>query len=308
MTVGYELLSISHLFMRLHFALPKPFFLIVPVAIVLAGCSQAGKITAIVTAPTAAPKATRFPTPLPTPDPIAIFKEQQKIAPWAQGKVLHDVRIEPGKKVIALTFDDGPWPHSTHRILEILANYNAKATFYMVGEMAHERPELAREVRDAGHAIGNHSWTHPSRPRDPIGEVKRTNAAIKKAVGFEPTTFRPPYGIVKNGMAKEAMKEKMAVLIWSDDSDDWRRPPASRIAATVLREATPGGVVLMHDGGGDRSKTVAALPIILSKLSERGYGFVTIPQLIAMRYVPPPVKKPAKKSVKKPAANKKKKP
>src|SRR5690606_19666657 len=101
--------------------------------------------------------------------------------------------------------------------------------------------------------------------RDPVAQIQKTNAQIKKVMGFTPTTFRPPYGMLKNGMAKQAMKERQAVLIWSADSNDWKKPSADRMARTIINQATPGGVALFHDGGGTRHSTVAALPRILTE-------------------------------------------
>lgn len=220
------------------------------------------------------------------------------IANWAKGKVLLKVPVKPGNKVFALTFDDGPWPHSTRKILKILKEKDVHATFFMVGQEVTRRPEIAKEVSEAGHTVGNHSWDHPSRPRDAAGQVNRTDAAIKKATGYASTTFRPPYGMLKNGLAKQAMKNGNPVLIWTADSADWKKPGASRIARNIINQASPGGIALMHDGGGDRDQTIAALPVIIDTLREKGYRFVTIPELISMRYVAPPApkKKPTTKA------------
>lgn len=214
-----------------------------------------------------------------------------EIAPWARGKVLNGVPVKKGDKVFALTFDDGPWPVYTRQILRILKENDVKATFYMVGEVVTDYPELAREVVHQGHALGNHSWNHPARPRDAVRQVQRTNAAIKRATGFSPTTFRPPYGIVAS-MAREAQREGLPVLIWTSDSTDWRRPGSSRIASNVLRQASEGGVALMHDGGGNREQTVMALPTIIAELKSRGYKLVTVPELLRHRV--PPAKSAAK--------------
>lgn len=268
---------------------------------VSAGCNRA--VSPVASAPTASENGATgvlpTATPTPKPDPILKFVEAHKIPVWAQSKVLTDVAVKPGDKPFALTFDDGPWPEYTEQILKILAEHNAKATFYMVGQVVREYPKIALKVRDAGHAVGNHSWSHPQRPRDPVAEIQKTNAQIKKVMGFTPTTFRPPYGLLKNGMAKQAMKEKQAVLMWSADSNDWRKPSPQRIARTVLNQATPGGVALFHDGGGTRRNTVAALPIILRELKARGYRFVTVPELLHMRYVAPPKPKKQPKAASK---------
>ena len=229
------------------------------------------------------------PTPKPTPTPFS----QKVIAPWARGKTLRSVPVKPGQKVIALTFDDGPWPDSTAEVLKVLRDNDVKATFYMVGQEVSRRPKIARLVRDAGHAIGNHSWDHPSRPRSPVSQITRTDAVIKRELGFAPTTFRPPYGIEHNGMAARALKQGDAVILWTADSTDWSRPGSNAIASRVLRQASSGGIVLMHDGGGPRAQTVAALPVIISTLKSRGYKFVTVPELIALRHLAPKPKKKA---------------
>jgi len=271
---------------------------------VVAGCNGTSPVgVQEVALAKATPTAT--PKPTPTPHPLEKYIQAHRIPVWAQGKVINDVPVKPGDKPFALTFDDGPWPEYTQQILNILAEHDAKATFYMVGQMVQEYPKLAVQVRDAGHAIGNHSWSHPSRPKDAVAQVQKTNAQIKKAVGFTPTTFRPPYGLLKNGMAKEAMRQKQAVLIWSADSNDWRKPNPEKLARTIINQATPGGVALFHDGGGARQNTVRALPIILRELKARGYRFVTVPELLHLRYVAPPkpktTQKPAGKAQAKPA-------
>ena len=251
------------------------------------------------------------PRPTPKPDPLQKFRKIQEVPGWSRRRIVRNVPLKPGEKLFALTFDDGPWPKSTGQILQILDEYNAKGTFYMVGQMVRSHPKIARQVRDAGHAVGNHSWSHPSRPRDAVAEVKKTDAEIKKVLGVLPSTFRPPYGILKNGLARQATREYMPVILWSSDSSDWRRPSAARIADNVLRRARPGGIALMHDGGGPRSHTVAALPIIIRELQSRGYRLVTVPELLKARYVAPPKPKKAvaaKKAVSAKPANAKQTP
>lgn len=274
-------------------------------ACITSGCNQAPSASQSAdAAPGVLPTPRPTPKPTPKPDPILKFRQAQQIPAWAQSRVFTKIPVKPGDKPFALTFDDGPWPKYTDEILQVLAEYDAKATFYMVGQMVQEYPKIAIRVRDAGHAVGNHSWSHPSRPRNPVAEIQKTDAQIKKVLGFNPTTFRPPYGLLKNGMAKQAMKEKQAVFIWSADSNDWRKPSPERIARTILNQATPGGISLMHDGGGSRRNTVAALPLILRGLKERGYRFVTIPELLRLRYVAPPKPKKQSPSVKPPSPKK----
>lgn len=227
--------------------------------------------------------AARVPARAPRATPTPQLYASHDIAKWAQGKEISSVPVKKTDKVYALTFDDGPWPVYTRQILRILKENNVKASFFMVGQEVRARPDVARAVRDDGHAIGNHSWDHPSRPRNPIMQVMRTDAIIQKELGFRPTFFRPPYGIMKNGMARQAMKLHDPVLLWNADSRDWNKPGANRIVRNVVNAATPGGISLMHDGGGDRHQDVEALPIIISTLRAQGYRFVTIPELLKLR-------------------------
>ena len=141
-------------------------------ALAMAGCNRATmQVSSLPTLSGVLPAAasTPKPTPTPTPDPLLKFRAIQQVPVWAKKRVINEVPLKPGEKLFALTFDDGPWPQSTEAILQILAQYKVKATFYMVGQMVRTHPKIAREVRDDGHAVGNHSWSHPSRPRDPAG-------------------------------------------------------------------------------------------------------------------------------------------
>lgn len=273
--------------------------------VAVTGCAgssgQSGSSTPVAEVAQAAPIPT--PRPTPKPDPYLAFRRAHQIPNWAKKRVLHKVPVRPGEKVFALTFDDGPWPTYTRQILRVLADEKVKASFFFVGQVVREYPQLAREARDGGHAIGNHSWSHPSRPRNAAAQVRDTDNEIKKVLGFRPTFFRPPYGILRNGMAAQAMRQGDPVIIWSADSSDWKRRSSGQIASTVISQASPGGIALMHDGGGNRSATVEALPTIINALRERGYRFVTVPELLRMRYVPPPKPK-AKPTAKKTSSTK----
>ena len=208
------------------------------------------------------------------------------VASWARSEVINDVPIYGGEKLIALTFDDGPLPGSTEKFLDVLAQYNVKATFFQMGANLNPNQALGRKVRDAGHAIGNHTWAHLQVPSDPVGEVTRTDALFQSVYGGPTALFRPPFGNLDNGVATQALEQNDAVIMWSVDPKDWDRPGTTSIVNTVINGATPGGIVLMHDGGGDRSQTIAALPQIITTLRSRGYRFVTIPELLAARDAP----------------------
>ncbi|WP_123580245.1 polysaccharide deacetylase family protein [Abditibacterium utsteinense] len=207
----------------------------------------------------------------------------------AQGQLFNNVAVSSSNKIIALTFDDGPWPTYTTQILSVLAQYGVKATFFQVGSQLQTYPDLGRAARNAGHAIGNHTWSHQEAPADPLGEVQRADDIIQSVYGGPTGIFRPPYGNLNNGVASVALNQKKAVIIWNCDPNDWATPGTSVIVDRVVSGATPGGIVLMHDGGGDRSQTVAALPTIITTLAAQGYRFVTVPELLAQNSSAPTV-------------------
>lgn len=246
------------------------------------GCSKTSTSNEHALSKTAANKAKPVKV-LSSPKPE---RATMTIPAWAQGKVIHEVKLKPGVKAVAITFDDGPWPKYSREILQVLKKYNVKATFFEVGKELSRRPDVAREIVAAGHVIGNHSWDHPDKPKDAAAQVIRTDKQIAKDLKVTTHLFRPPYGILTNGMAAQAKKEKHAVILWSTSGVDWQKPSPIRIANDVLENVHPGGIILLHDGGGNRNNTVQALPLIIPRLQQKGYKFVTVPQLLAMRYVP----------------------
>jgi peptidoglycan/xylan/chitin deacetylase (PgdA/CDA1 family) len=193
-----------------------------------------------------------------------------------------------GTKMIALTFDDGPWPGSTKAIVKILQDNGVVATFFQVGRQARQQPALARLVVKAGMDVANHSETHPLNlgklsTKGVSNEITQAQFDITKASGQAPKFFRPPGGNTTQAMYAPLDKLGLKWVQWDIDTGDWRKPPAKKIVATVLSRARPGAVVLMHDGGGDRSATVAALPAIIKGLKAQGYVFV---KLGALKSIP----------------------
>jgi peptidoglycan/xylan/chitin deacetylase (PgdA/CDA1 family) len=201
-----------------------------------------------------------------------------------KGTTLRQAKLDSRQKAIALTFDDGPWPTTTVQILDILKQNNIKGTFFWVGRYLQVYPELGKKVAQAGHAIGNHTWNHQYIKYNEEGaarEIDRTTSLIEELTGIRTYMFRPPGGILNNGLAAYAQKKNYTVVMWSADSLDWRTATQS-LMENVMRQANSGGIVLMHDGGGNRSKTVEALPKIIAKLKKEGYTFVTVPELLEM--------------------------
>jgi peptidoglycan/xylan/chitin deacetylase (PgdA/CDA1 family) len=198
------------------------------------------------------------------------------------------VRRSPrlGKKVVALTFDDGPWPGSTAKIVSILQKQDVPATFFMVGVTATKRPAIARLVAKAGMVVGSHSFSHKNLDRLPSKMVHREVVFGVRRVGqitkTKPRWFRSPYGLTDTEVLKEVRSADLRIAGWTVDSRDWTRPGVKKIVRNVVYNARPGSIILMHDGGGNRAQTVAALPYIIKGLRARGYTFVTLDQLAAM--------------------------
>ncbi|MFJ9697319.1 polysaccharide deacetylase family protein [Kitasatospora sp. NPDC101183] len=182
-----------------------------------------------------------------------------------------------GAKVVYLTFDDGPSTAYTPKVLNVLARYGVHATFFEIGENVSAHPSVTSQVARQGHSVQNHSWSHPDLRRlsasSVNSQVTKTDRAIRAQTGRTPSCLRPPYGGVNASVRSRAAALGKQVVLWSVDPQDWARPGAGAIESRVLRNVRPGSVILMHDGGGDRSQTVAALPTIISTLKARGYSF-----------------------------------
>ncbi|MDZ8226970.1 polysaccharide deacetylase family protein [Nostoc sp. ChiVER01] len=220
----------------------------------------------------------------PTPATVQINEVPKPF----EGTIIYQAKLKANEKVIALTFDDGPSPKNTAQILEILKKNNIKATFFMVGQMVKYFPQVAKQVAADGHVIGNHTWHHWYFQMDGAtasSEIDRTADIIYKTTGEKTTLFRPPGGFLNNGLAQYAKNEKYAVMMWSEQSGDAERrsPQVPMLVKNVLKQAKPGAIVLLHDGGGNRSKSVKALPEMIAGLKSQGYRFVTIPQLLEMQ-------------------------
>jgi peptidoglycan/xylan/chitin deacetylase (PgdA/CDA1 family) len=202
------------------------------------------------------------------------------------GKTLKEVKLAEENKAIALTFDDGPWPKYTQQILEILKKEDVKGTFFWIGRNVNAFPEIALQVVAEGHEIGNHTWSHSYRKMSEVlaaDEIDDTAAIIESTTKVKTTLFRPPGGILTNGPAGYALSHKYTVLMWSADSTDYsRKVNVNSMVEKVLKSSKPGGMILMHDGGGDRKRTVEALPRVIASLKKQGYKFVTVTELLAM--------------------------
>jgi peptidoglycan/xylan/chitin deacetylase (PgdA/CDA1 family) len=183
-------------------------------------------------------------------------------------------------KYVVLTFDDGPDAVYTPKVLDILAKYDAKATFFEVGQNVRKHPELTKRIHQAGHSVQNHTWTHADLRH--LGaaafrqQIMSTDEVIRAQTGSTPACLRPPYGAVSAAVRQRAKALGKDLVVWTVDSRDWTKPGVAAIEQRVLKNVHSGSVILMHDGGGNRAQTVAALPVILQALKAQGYGFRTL--------------------------------
>lgn len=208
---------------------------------------------------------------------------------WQQIAVLqsHNRFLYKGNRYlpeIALTFDDGPSPYYTPQVLAILQQYGVKATFFCIGRQVASYPDLVRQEYNDGNLVGNHTWSHPNlallSSSDILTQINLTADAIQLATGVRPTFFRPPYGVVNTKVLEKANLLGLTTIIWNDEARDWSLPGTGVIISRILNLAGDGAIILMHDGGGDRSQTIAALPTIIQTLRLRGFRFVTLQQML----------------------------
>ena len=190
-----------------------------------------------------------------------------------------------GARQIALTFDDGPHPSQTQRILDILDRYGVKATFFMIGLNVENYPDAAKLVVERGHEIGNHTYSHSHLNRLGAGmltsELDKCAHVLENVCHYHTHLFRPPEGYLSDGVFQCAEQGEYSLILWSIDTRDWEIKDAQRIAETVLNNVKAGDIILMHDYVA-KSKTPEALEILLPKLLALGYEPVTVSQLLGI--------------------------
>jgi len=192
-------------------------------------------------------------------------------------------------KLIALSFDDGPHTTYTEEVLAVLKKNNIKATFFVMGGCVHNHPDLLQKEYEDGNAIGNHTYTHPnlSKLSDAAvaKELTRADDIIYKTIHVRPAIFRPPYGACSANCTATANRLGIKKVTWSYLVNDWDVDKTSSdiIATSLIKHAYPGAILAMHDGSGNRQKTVDALPRVIATLKNKGYQFVTIPELLKIQ-------------------------
>jgi peptidoglycan/xylan/chitin deacetylase (PgdA/CDA1 family) len=184
-----------------------------------------------------------------------------------------------GKKVIALTFDDGPGPY-TPQVLSVLEHYQVQASFFEIGEEVAAYPQYAQMVAAAGFPVESHTWSHPDLATLPASsvdaQIDMTQNEIRSVTGTTPQCLRPPYDSWNAGVLGQIASRGLTTMSYSIDPKDWTLPGVPAIVRGVVGAAFPGAVVDMHDAGGNRAETVAALPQIITQLRAMGYTFVSI--------------------------------
>ena len=186
---------------------------------------------------------------------------------------------------IAMTFDDGPHPKNTPRLLDILRQRNVKATFYVIGNSVNLYPEITRRIVAEGHEIGNHTWNHPNLTKLSNASVRKeldtTRDAIIRATGVQPRTMRPPYGALRTSQREMIHSEYgYPTILWDVDPLDWKRPGTAVVKSRIVSGTRSGSIVLAHDL---HSTTVDAMPTTLDALLAKGFRFVTVSQLLKMK-------------------------
>jgi len=194
-----------------------------------------------------------------------------------EGQVTVAAEAPQARKWVYLTFDDGPSAKYTAQVLKILQTYKVRATFFVIGQNVKRYPALTRRADQRGHSVQSHTWSHPNLTKVNWStfkyQITATDRLVRAQTGYTPRCLRPPYGATNRLVSRRAATLGKQIKLWSVDPRDWTRPGKAVIARRVLANVRSGSVILLHDGGGNRSQTVAALPTILKTLKARGYVF-----------------------------------
>ena len=192
-------------------------------------------------------------------------------------------RVETDRRIVALTFDDGPTPQGVDAVLPILDQYGAKATFFLIGRDMERHPQAARRILSAGHELGNHTFSHErniGRSREFYrSEIERTDRLLR-AAGADSTLFRPPYGRKLLGLPLEAERAGLHTVTWDVEDRAGQFPEPAAYAKDILDRVRPGSIILIHPMYRDNDTARAALPLILAQLRKRGYEIVTVSELL----------------------------
>ena len=214
----------------------------------------------------------------------AYRETQRKMARHYPGELYFNG--DTSRRVVALTFDDGPDRKITPQALKVLAKYNVSASFFLVGNYVKKYPDIVKQIVEAGHLALNHSTTHESYLKKSKAWIRRdlltTEEAIYKVIGKRPALFRPPYGDIDVQMIQEIQQNAYKHIIWSYDTLDWTGASVTTIAQGVIQKVRPGEIILMHSRSGVEN-TVQALPQIIQSLQKQGYQFVKLDEMLGVK-------------------------
>jgi peptidoglycan/xylan/chitin deacetylase (PgdA/CDA1 family) len=222
---------------------------------------------------------------------VASAAGYQSMAPTAQWLGRTFAGGVRGGKQIALTYDDGPNDPHTLKLLDVLAKHNVRATFFMIGRYVRQSPDIARAVAQAGHVIGNHTFTHPllifKSEAQTRSQLSDCDQALQDAIGEHSNLFRPPFGGRRPATLRIARKLGLQTVMWNVTGYDWNAPPAAVIEKKVARQMRGGDVILLHDGGhralgADRAQTVIATDNLIRRYRDQGHEFVTVEEMRAV--------------------------
>ena len=244
-------------------------------------------------------------TPKPATSPSGEKEASEKTPAPPKEPAITFSSVHVDGPYIAMTFDDGPSATLTPKLLDILAAHHIKATFFVLGEMVAEHPEILARAASEGHEIASHSWSHPNLAKmsqeSVRSQLQRTDDEIKTTIGKRPTLFRPPYGSITEREKKWIHDEfGYDIILWDVDPLDWRRPGPAVVRSRILKETRPGSIVLSHD---IHPGTIEAMPSTFDELEAKGFKFVTVSELLGMAtpVTPHPKASPAEKKAAKPA-------
>jgi len=225
----------------------------------------------------------------------AVAAGYQSMVPTGQWYGRTFTGLARGSKQLALTYDDGPNDPHTLSLLEVFVRHNVHATFFLIGRYVRQRPDIVREIVNAGHIVGNHTFTHPLLTFKSEAEIRREltdcRIALREAIGEHSNLFRPPFGGRRPAVLRIARELGLVPVMWNVTGYDWNAPPAAVIEQKVTREVRGGDVILLHDGGhkqmgADRSQTVVATDHLITRYKSEGYAFTTIPQMLTAKLGP----------------------
>lgn len=219
---------------------------------------------------------------------VEVYKSSLEVLAQNQAELQRNIRYnklvrgDASRREIALTFDDGPHRQFTPKLLEILAKYGVKATFFVVGEMSERAPDLVRAEMAGGHNVGNHTYSHVNLTKVPVQDVltelRAGTDVLTTITGVRPHLFRPPGGDYDHDVILAAETEGYTTVLWTDDPGDYASPGEALLMTRLLEHVNPGGILLLHDG---IQQTIDLLPKLIETLRQKGYTFITVDEMLS---------------------------